>query len=111
MSACSLQIILSLLSSASLNGGKLELAILLHDEHSSHASTPERLRQFSALASSSAKSFFPMPSSPVKSREPGRRPPASNFRRVSLTSSLPISFENIKGKAQRAKSYSLPFAL
>src|SRR5437773_1279774 len=109
-SPCSHQISRSLLSSALVNGGKVEFEILLQDEHSSHASTATRLRQFNALANSSAKSFLPMPASPVKSREPGMRPLASKCRSASLTSSLPIGRENIrceelraKGKGQRAK--------
>src|ERR1043166_6668615 len=95
-SPCSLQIIRSRLSKASENGGKVEFAILLHDEHSSQASAPARLRQFKALASSSANSFLPTPSSPVKSSEPGMLPLASKRRKVSFASSLPIRVANIK---------------
>src|SRR5258708_21085977 len=94
-SACSLQIILSLLSSSLGKGGKVDREIRLQDEHSSQASTPTRWRQFRALANSSAKSFLPMPSSPVKSIEPGTLPPESRRRRDSFTSSLPMSVENI----------------
>src|SRR6266852_2751939 len=104
-SACSLQISLSLLSSSSLKGGKVDREMRLQDEHSSHASTPTRLRQFIAFASSSANSFLPIPSSPVNSSEPGTRPLTSRCRSDSFTSSLPMSVENIKakGQGQRAK--------
>src|SRR3977135_3173438 len=94
-SACSLQIILSLSSSSLPNGGNVDREIRLQEEHSSQASTPWRWRQFSDLASSSAKSFLPMPSSPVKSIEPGTRLPESKRRSDSFTSSLPMSLENI----------------
>src|SRR5215475_11196111 len=94
-SACSLQIILSLSSSAFPKGGKVEFEMRLQDEHSSHASKPWRFRQFSALAISRANNFLPIPSSPVKSREPGTRPPESNRRNDCFTSSLPMSVENI----------------
>src|SRR2546423_5765965 len=105
-SACSLQIIRSLLSSALENGGKVECEMRLHDEHSSQASTPTRLRQLSALANSSAKSFLPMPASPVNKSEPGTRPPVSNCRKPCFTSSFPMRVENMigKSKGQRAKS-------
>src|SRR5216684_2729615 len=98
-SACSLQIIRSLLSSSLVKGGKVEREILLHEEHSSQASTPTRLRQLKALASSSANNFFPMPCSPVKSSEPGTRPLLSKRRNVSPASWLPISSENIKNSS------------
>src|SRR3977135_2601907 len=94
-SACSLQIILSLLSSSLVKGGNVDREIRLQDEHWSQASTPIRWRQFMALVNSSANSFFPMPSSPVKSIEPGTLPPERRRRRDSLTSSFPISLENI----------------
>src|SRR5260370_1705528 len=67
----------------------------LQDEHSSHASTPTRLRQFIAFASSSANTFLPIPSSPVNSSEPGTRPLTSRCRSDSFTSSLPMSVENM----------------
>src|SRR5229473_7940421 len=95
-SACSLQINLSLSSSTFPNGGNVDREIRVHEEHSSQASTPTRLRQFIALASSSAKSFLPIPASPVKSSEPGTRPETSKRRSDSLTWSLPMSVENIK---------------
>src|SRR6185295_3129958 len=98
-SPCSLQIIRSLLSSALENGGKVDFAILRQEEHSSQASTPTRLRQFSALASSSANNFLPTPSSPVKSSEPGMRPLASKRRKVSFASSLPMRVANIRATA------------
>src|SRR5438552_14495889 len=118
---CSLQIKRFLSSSSFPNGAKAERAIRLHDEHSLPESKvwsllcrslvvpllePRRLRQLKALASSSAKSFLPMPSSPVKSSEPVARPVASIRRSESFTSSLPMRRENIraKGKGQRAKS-------
>src|SRR5260370_32065770 len=94
-SACSLQIILSLLSSSLVKGGKVDREIRLHEEHSSQASTPMRWRQFRAFANSSAKSVLPMPSSPVKSREPGTLPLDNKRRRDSFISSLPISLENM----------------
>src|SRR5262245_6622808 len=103
-SVFSLQIIRSLLSSASVKGGKVELASRRQDEHSSQPSTPTRLRQLSAFASSSANSFFPIPSSPVKRSDPGTRPPLSRRRSESFTSSLPIRDENIMSKEQRPKS-------
>src|ERR1700730_10408046 len=106
-SVCSLQINLVSSSSSLPKEGNVEREILLHDEHWSHASTPLRLRQFRALANSSANSFLPIPCSPVKSSEPGTRPSASKRRRDSFTSSLPISVENISQsiarKEQRAK--------
>src|SRR5262245_23754968 len=97
MSACSLQVKRSLLSSAPAKGGKVEFEIRLHEEHSSQPSIPARLRQLSALASSSANNFFPIPSSPVNRRDPGMRPPASKRRSASFTSSFPMSVENING--------------
>src|SRR5712692_11618880 len=103
MSACSLQIILSLSSSSLPNGGKVEREIRLHEEHSSQASTPTRLRQFIALASSSAKSFLPIPASPVKSSDPGTRPETSKRRSDSLTWSLPMRRENINQYAVVSK--------
>src|SRR5437763_11426223 len=111
---CSLQIKRFLSSSSFPNGAKAERAIRLHDEHSSQESrvrtcvfglwslvwlsAPMRLRQLKALAISSAKSFLPMPSSPVKSSEPVVRPVASKRRSESFTSSLPMRRENIKAK-------------
>src|ERR1043166_8315114 len=100
MSACSLQIILSRSSVGLPNGENVDLEILLHEEQSSHASRPTRLRQLSTFASSSAKSFLPMPSSPVKSNDPGSRPSVNRRRSVFFTSSLPISLENILPLAQ-----------
>src|SRR5436190_2443457 len=94
-SPCSLQIIRSLLSSAAGNGGNLEFEIRLQEEHSSHASSPARCRQFNAFASSRANNFLPTPSSPVNSSEPPMRPLDNKRRSVSLTFSLPIRFENI----------------
>ena len=94
-SACSLQISRSRLSSSLLKGGNVDREILLHEEHSSQPSIPFRWRQFRALANSSAKSFLPIPSSPVNSSEPGRRPPAIKRRSDSFTSSLPMSLENM----------------
>src|SRR5438128_7312656 len=105
-SACSLQIIRSLSSSALPNGGKVDAEMRLHEEHSSQASTPTRSRQFMAFANSSAKSFLPIPSSPVKSREPGTRPLVSKRRRLSFTSSLPIRVENIREQRARSKVQS-----
>src|ERR1043165_874402 len=108
-SACSLQTILALSSSSSPNGGKLDREIRLHDEHSSQASTPWRLRQLSAFANSSANNFLPMPDSPVKRSEPGKRPLDKSRRSVSFASSLPMRFENIIGaKASEAKLVKLP---
>src|SRR6266404_674873 len=103
-SACSLQIILSLLSSSLGKGGKVDLEIRLQDEHSPQPSTPMLWRQFRALANSRAKSFLPMPSSPVKSIEPGTLPPDSKRRSDSFTSSLPIRVENIIVKTERGGS-------
>src|SRR6266550_1886534 len=94
-SACSLQIILSLSSSTSPKGGNVDREILVQDEHSSHASTPTRLRQFIAFASSSANSFLPTPSWPVNSSEPGTRLLTSRCRSDSFTSSLPMRRENM----------------
>src|SRR5213080_1329387 len=121
-SMCSLQIKRLLSSSSFPNGAKAERPIRLHEEHSSQASKVRslvfglwslvrlfptvRLRQLKALAISSAKSFLPMPSSPVKSSEPVVRPVASKRRSESFTSSLPMRRENIKAKRkeQSAKS-------
>src|SRR6266446_10598425 len=103
-SACSLQISRCLLSSSLVKGGNVDREIRLHEEHSSQASTPMRWRQFRALANSSAKSFLPMPSSPVKSKEPGTLPPDNKRRRDSFISSLPISVENIIRKTERGSS-------
>src|ERR1051326_2191916 len=94
-SACSLQIIRSLLSSALENGGNVDFEIRLHDEHSSHASTPTRWRQLSALANSRANSFFPMPASPVNKSDPGTRPLLSNCRKACFTSSFPMRVANM----------------
>src|SRR4029079_2959972 len=105
-SACSLQISLSLLSSALVKGGKEELSIRLHDEHSSQASTPERLRQLSAFASSRAKRFLPIPSSPVNRRKQGMRPPVIRRLSDSFTSSLPMRVENIEGWGFGLRSWS-----
>ena len=44
-----------------------------HDEQTPHASWSFGVRQFKARATSSAKSFFPMPSSHVNSSAPGSR--------------------------------------
>src|SRR5215510_8166673 len=94
-SPCSLQIRRFLSSSSLPNGGKVDREILRQEGQSSHASTPLRLRQFRALAISSANNFFPMPASPVKSRELESRLTASARPKVFLTSSLPIRVENI----------------
>src|SRR4030095_4675212 len=104
-SVCSLQIILFLSSSSLPKGGNVDREIRLQDEHSSQASTPLRLRQFRALANSSANSFLPIPCAPVKSSDPGTRPLASNRRRDSFPSSLPISVENMihQNNGQRAR--------
>src|SRR5260370_39350075 len=105
-SPCSLQISRSLSSSSLPNGGNVDRDILRHDEHSSHASTPCRLRQLKAFANSRANSFFPIPWSPVNRSEPGTRPLSSSRRSDSLTSLLPMRRENIRaeGKERRAKS-------
>jgi len=82
-------------TSAPEKGGNVEFVIRLQEEQLSHASSATRCRQFKAFASSSAKSFLPTPSSPVKSNEPATRPLPSKRRSASLTLSFPIRCENI----------------
>src|ERR1044072_1124084 len=66
-----------------------------HDEHTPHASSSFGVRQFKARAISSAKSFLPMPSSPVNSIAPGSRSETSIRFNISLTLAFPVSSSNI----------------
>ena len=99
-SACSLQIKRFLSSSSFPKGGNVDREMRLQEGHSSHASTPCRLRQLSAFATSSAKAFLPIPSSPVKRSERANRLVSSARRSDSLTSVLPINRENITSQAK-----------
>src|SRR4051812_39196957 len=67
----------------------------LHAEHSSQASTPLGERQFRAFASSTANSFLPTPSGPVKSKAPGIRRASSIRRNKIFTLEFPASLSNI----------------
>src|SRR6185369_4187855 len=67
----------------------------VHDEHTPHASWSFGVRQFSARATSSANSFLPIPSSPVNSSAPGRRPDTSMRFNAALTRAFPVSSSNI----------------
>src|SRR6185369_3145354 len=66
-----------------------------HDEQTPHASPSFGVRQFNARAISSAKSFLPMPSSPVNSIAPGSRSETSIRFNMSLTREFPVSSSNI----------------
>src|SRR5689334_24362449 len=66
-----------------------------HDEQTPHASLFLGVRQFNTRATSSAKSFLPMPSSPVNSIAPGSRSDTSIRFSIALTREFPISSSNI----------------
>src|SRR5690349_23052276 len=66
-----------------------------HDEQTPHASLSFGVRQFKARATSSAKSFLPMPSSPVNSIAPGSRSLTSIRFSAALTREFPVSSSNI----------------
>src|SRR6185369_17983422 len=66
-----------------------------HDEQTPHASPSLGVRQFKARAISSAKSFLPMPSSPVNSIAPGSRSETSIRFNTALTREFPVSSSNI----------------
>ena len=85
-----------LCSSFSSDGGYCTRPTRAQAGHTPHASTPRRERQFSARASSSAKSFLPSPSSPAKSSADGTRPCPSILRKVSFARSFPTSVSNIR---------------
>src|SRR5215207_5796243 len=67
----------------------------VHDEQTPHASSSLGVRQFNARAISSAKSFLPMPSSPVNSMAPGSRSVTSIRFSIALTREFPVSSSNI----------------
>src|SRR4029079_225798 len=67
----------------------------VQDEHTPHASAFFGVRQFKARAISSAKSFLPMPSSPVNSIAPGSRSETSIRFSIPLTLAFPVSSSNI----------------
>src|SRR5678816_1174506 len=66
-----------------------------HEEQTPHASSFFGVRQFNARAISSAKSFLPMPSSPVNSIAPGSRSATSIRFSAALTREFPVSSSNI----------------
>src|SRR6185503_924402 len=66
-----------------------------HDEQTPHASRSFGVRQFKARATSSAKRFLPMPSSPVNSSAPGSRSVTSIRFSAALTREFPVSSSNI----------------
>src|ERR1044072_5415563 len=66
-----------------------------HDEQTPHASPSFSVRQFKARAISSAKSFLPIPSSPVNSIAPGSRSETSIRFNIALTREFPVSSSNI----------------
>src|SRR5688572_26964020 len=67
----------------------------VQDEQTPHASLSFGVRQFKARATSRAKSFLPMPSSPVNSSAPGSRSETSMRFSAAFTRSFPVSSENI----------------
>src|SRR6185369_4483148 len=67
----------------------------VHDEQTPHASWSFGVRQFNARATSSAKRFLPMPSSPTNSIAPGNRSVTSIRFNAALTRSFPVSSANI----------------
>src|SRR5215213_1679317 len=66
-----------------------------HDAQTPQPSWSFGVRQFKARATSSAKSFLPMPSSPVKSIAPGSRSETSIRFKIALTREFPVSSSNI----------------
>src|ERR1041384_3476904 len=67
----------------------------VQEEHTPHASWSFGVRQFKARATSRAKSFLPIPSSPVNSSAPGSRSAISMRFSAALTRSFPVSSANI----------------
>src|SRR5678815_5422154 len=67
----------------------------VQDEHTPHASRSFGVRQFKARATSSAKRFLPMPSSPTNSIAPGNRSVTSMRFNAALTRSFPVNSSNI----------------
>src|ERR1041384_2289119 len=67
----------------------------VQDEQTPHASWSFGVRQFKARATSSAKRFLPMPSSPVNSMAPGSRSATSIRFSAALTREFPVSSSNI----------------
>src|SRR5689334_22981280 len=67
----------------------------VHDEQTPHPSWPFGVRQFNARATSSAKRFLPIPSSPVNSSAPGSLSADSIRRNAALTRSFPVNSSNI----------------
>src|ERR1051326_5364515 len=67
----------------------------VQEEQTPHASWSFGMRQFSARATSSAKRFLPMPSSPTNSSAPGSLSATSIRFNAALTRSFPVSSLNI----------------
>src|SRR5262249_1648875 len=67
----------------------------VHDEQTPHASWSFGVRQFNARATSSAKRFLPIPSSPVNSNAPGSRSATIIRLSAALTRSFPVNSSNI----------------
>src|ERR1041385_1502243 len=67
----------------------------VHDEQTPHASWSCGVRQFNARATSRAKRFLPMPSSPTNSSAPGSLSVTSIRFSDALTRSFPVSSSNI----------------
>src|SRR5262249_38285684 len=67
----------------------------VQDEQTPHASWSFGVRQFSARATSSAKRFLPIPSSPTNSNAPGKRSATSIRFSAALTRSFPVNSSNI----------------
>src|ERR1041385_6142769 len=67
----------------------------VHDEQTPHASWSFGVRQFNARATSSAKRFLPMPSTPTNNSAPGKRSATSICFSAALTRSFPVNSSNI----------------
>src|ERR1043165_4105318 len=67
----------------------------VHEEQTPHASWSFGVRQFNARATSSAKRFLPMPSSPTNSSAPGSLSATIIRFSEALTRSFPVSSLNI----------------
>src|SRR5215217_391245 len=87
----------------------------VQDEQTPHASWSFGVRQFNARATSSAKSFLPIPSSPVNSSAPGSRSETSSRFSAALTRSFPVSSANIVHRevasALKIRNDNFPHAL
>src|SRR5262244_86363 len=67
----------------------------VHDEQTPHASWPFGVRQFNARATSNAKRFLPIPSSPTNNIAPGNLSAISIRFSAALTRSFPVNSSNI----------------